>query len=203
MVILVQRWAEKYMAAHPGTIVQVTGGGAKDVVFENDQLTMSWFCQPDPVLDVKPTYAVLCPISDARSIAYPLIAVKLHILTRKTLGGLETNLDSQVMRPDQLDAYAELGLSPTFFTVHTFYWGDWYKKIIGPDKAQQISPIKSALNKGLHVTSHTDAPVALPNLMMIMWTTVNRVSRSGTVMGANECNAGISWIFFMHTAQSV
>ncbi|NMO01667.1 FAD-binding dehydrogenase [Gordonia sp. TBRC 11910] len=30
----------------------------------------------------------------------PLIAVRLNILTRKTLGGLETNLDSQVMRED-------------------------------------------------------------------------------------------------------
>lgn len=30
----------------------------------------------------------------------PLIAVRLHLLTRKTLGGLETNLDSQVMHPD-------------------------------------------------------------------------------------------------------
>ena len=27
----------------------------------------------------------------------PLIAVKLHIVTRKTLGGLETNLDSQML----------------------------------------------------------------------------------------------------------
>ncbi|GGM49910.1 FAD-binding dehydrogenase [Longimycelium tulufanense] len=30
----------------------------------------------------------------------PLIAVRLRPLTRKTLGGLETNLDSQVIRPD-------------------------------------------------------------------------------------------------------
>jgi predicted oxidoreductase len=30
----------------------------------------------------------------------PLIAVRLNILTRKTLGGLQTNLDSQVLRPD-------------------------------------------------------------------------------------------------------
>ncbi len=28
MVILAQRWAEKYMAAHPETIIQVTGGGS-------------------------------------------------------------------------------------------------------------------------------------------------------------------------------
>jgi predicted oxidoreductase len=30
----------------------------------------------------------------------PLIAVRLNILTRKTLGGLETNLDAQVLCPD-------------------------------------------------------------------------------------------------------
>ncbi|HEU5267074.1 MAG TPA: FAD-binding dehydrogenase [Jatrophihabitans sp.] len=30
----------------------------------------------------------------------PLIAVRLSVLTRKTLGGLETNLDAQVLRPD-------------------------------------------------------------------------------------------------------
>jgi phosphate transport system substrate-binding protein len=28
MVLLGQRWAERYMAAHPGTVVQVTGGGS-------------------------------------------------------------------------------------------------------------------------------------------------------------------------------
>ncbi|NKY32141.1 FAD-binding dehydrogenase [Nocardia speluncae] len=32
--------------------------------------------------------------------AGPLIAVRLNVLTRKTLGGLQTDLDSRVMRPD-------------------------------------------------------------------------------------------------------
>lgn len=32
--------------------------------------------------------------------AGPMIAVKLHILTRKSLGGLETDLDSRVLKPD-------------------------------------------------------------------------------------------------------
>ena len=32
--------------------------------------------------------------------AGPLIAVRLHILTRKSLGGLHTNLDAQVLGPD-------------------------------------------------------------------------------------------------------
>ena len=32
--------------------------------------------------------------------AGPLIGVKLHVLTRKSLGGLQTNLEGQVLRPD-------------------------------------------------------------------------------------------------------
>lgn len=95
-------------------------------------------------------------------------------------------IHGQLIRMDQLDSLKKYGMVASLFPMHTFYWGDWYKEIIGPDKAQQISPIKSALKKGIRVTSHTDAPVALPNLMMIMWTTVNRVSRSGTVMGPDE-----------------
>ncbi len=95
-------------------------------------------------------------------------------------------IHGQLIRMDQLDSLKKYDIVGSFFPMHTFYWGDWYKEIIGPEKAQQISPINSALKKGIRVTSHTDAPVALPNLMMIMWTTVNRISRSGTVMGPDE-----------------
>jgi len=38
------------------------------------------------------------PLLDPK--AGPLVAVKLHILTRKTLGGLETDLDSRVLGAD-------------------------------------------------------------------------------------------------------
>jgi predicted amidohydrolase YtcJ len=95
-------------------------------------------------------------------------------------------IHGQLMRMDQLDSLKKYDVVASLFPMHTFYWGDWYKQIIGPEKANQISPIKSALNKGLRVTSHTDAPVAFPNMMMILWTTVNRISRSGTVMGEGE-----------------
>jgi hypothetical protein len=95
-------------------------------------------------------------------------------------------IHGQLIRMDQLDSLKKYDVIASLFPMHTFYWGDWYKQIIGPDKAEKISPIKSALNKGLRVTSHTDAPVALPNLMMILHTTVNRVTRSGSVIGPEE-----------------
>jgi len=95
-------------------------------------------------------------------------------------------IHGQFIRMDQLEVLKEMKVIPSLFPMHTFYWGDWYRKIIGDDYAMKISPIKSAVKMGMMPTSHTDAPVALPNLLMVMWATVNRVSRSGVVIGPEE-----------------
>jgi hypothetical protein len=95
-------------------------------------------------------------------------------------------IHGQFIRPDQVQALKSLGIFPSMFPMHTFYWGDWYKQIVGPEQAERISPMRSILNTGLHATSHTDAPVALPNLMQVVWATVNRTSRSGAVIGPDE-----------------
>jgi hypothetical protein len=95
-------------------------------------------------------------------------------------------IHGQYVRMDQLDSLAEMDIIASLFPMHTFYWGDWHKQIIGEEKGNKISLIRSALNRGMKVTSHTDAPVAFPNLMMILWTTVNRVSRSGAIIGEDE-----------------
>jgi predicted amidohydrolase YtcJ len=95
-------------------------------------------------------------------------------------------IHGQFIRPDQVQELKSLGIFPSMFPMHTFYWGDWYQQIVGPEQAALISPMRSILNTGLHATSHTDAPVALPNLMQVVWATVNRTSRSGTVIGPDE-----------------
>jgi len=95
-------------------------------------------------------------------------------------------IHGQFIRPDQVKELKPLGIFPSMFPMHTFYWGDWYKQIVGPEQAALISPMRSILNTGLHATSHTDAPVALPNLMQVAWATVNRTSRSGEVIGPDE-----------------
>jgi len=95
-------------------------------------------------------------------------------------------IHGQFVRQDQLDSLKELQIMPSLFPMHTFYWGDWYEQIVGSVQAQRISPMKSAIKRGMVVTSHTDAPVALPNLMRVMSATVNRTSRSGKVMGPDE-----------------
>jgi predicted amidohydrolase YtcJ len=97
-----------------------------------------------------------------------------------------TLIHGQYVRMDQLDRMAELDVVASLFPMHTFYWGDWHEQIIGMELGQKISPTRSALDRGLLVTSHSDAPVALPNLMQVMWATVNRISRSGQVIGPDE-----------------
>jgi predicted amidohydrolase YtcJ len=101
---------------------------------------------------------------------------------RRTVG-----IHSQVIREDQLDAYRELGIIPSFFGMHTFYWGDWHRdSVLGPERAARISPAQSAVERGMIYTQHHDAPVALPSSIAILATQVNRTTRSGQVLGPEQ-----------------
>ncbi|MFT7162291.1 MAG: putative amidohydrolase YtcJ, partial [Bacteroidia bacterium] len=101
-------------------------------------------------------------------------------------GRRDVLIHGQYIREDQLDEFKSLNIIASFFPLHTFYWGDWHKKLIGDSLGNRISPTRTALNKGLKITIHTDAPVALPNLMRVIWTATSRVSRSGEIIGAEE-----------------
>ncbi len=57
----------------------------------------------DRLIRVAPPHELLDPKQPGSGRAGrggPLVAVRLHVLTRKTLGGLETDLDGRVQRPD-------------------------------------------------------------------------------------------------------
>jgi len=96
-------------------------------------------------------------------------------------------IHSQVMRPEQLAEYKALGIFPSFFADHTFYWGDWHRdETLGPARAAFISPMASALKAGLRFSIHTDAPVVPPDAMHLWWSAVNRVTRSGQVLGPDQ-----------------
>jgi predicted amidohydrolase YtcJ len=96
-------------------------------------------------------------------------------------------IHAQTAREDQLDSFVEQDIFPSFFPMHTFYWGDWHvNSVLGRERAYKISPTNSALKKGLKFTSHHDAPVALPSSIRVLSSTVTRVSRSGEVIGPDE-----------------
>jgi predicted amidohydrolase YtcJ len=95
-------------------------------------------------------------------------------------------IHSQVMRPDQVDRAATLKMVPSFYSAHTFYWGDWHRKSFGDKRAFGISPAESARKKGVHFTIHNDTPIVPPDMMRLMWAAVNRQTRSGFILGAEE-----------------
>ena len=96
-------------------------------------------------------------------------------------------IHAQTVREDQLDAMKELGIIPSFFGMHTYYWGDWHRdSVLGPERASRISPAASALERGIPFTQHHDAPVALPSSIMVLFSQVNRVTRSGQVLGPEQ-----------------
>lgn len=109
----------------------------------------------------------------------------------KVLGTTSTNrrpvvIHSQFVRPDQLDKYKELGLLPSLFSNHAFFWGDVHERNLGYDRAQFLSPLKTAIKKGIVATNHTDFGVTPINQLFLLWTSVERKSRSGKVIGPDE-----------------
>jgi predicted amidohydrolase YtcJ len=97
-----------------------------------------------------------------------------------------TVIHSQFVRPDQLDQYAELGLEVSFFTNHAFLWGDLHVTNLGWERASFLSPMRTARSLGLHMTNHSDFLVTPLDPMFILWTAVNRTSRSGRIIGEDE-----------------
>jgi predicted amidohydrolase YtcJ len=96
-------------------------------------------------------------------------------------------IHAHTARLDQVEAFKELGITPSFFPMHTYYWGDWHRDtVFGPERGSNISPTGWALQRGMIFTSHHDAPVANPDSMRVLDATVNRVTRSGKVLGAEH-----------------
>ncbi len=93
----------------------------------------------------------------------------------------------QMARKEQLLRMKEVGLTPSFFSAHVYYWGDRHRDIfLGPERAAQISPARSAAQLGLPFTLHLDAPVVPMDPLLLLSATVNRESSSGQVIGAEQ-----------------
>lgn len=93
-------------------------------------------------------------------------------------------IHAQTVREDQQDAMRDEGMVPSYFVAHTFYWGDWHRdSVFGAERASRISPLKTTVDRGMPYTTHNDTPIVPPDMMRLLWSAVNRVTRSGQVLG--------------------
>lgn len=92
-------------------------------------------------------------------------------------------IHAQTVRYDQLDRMARIGMMPSFFIGHCYYWGDTHLYNFGKERGSRISPVRSAMQRGLPFSFHQDSPVTRPDMLHSVWCAVNRVTRSGVVVG--------------------
>lgn len=96
-------------------------------------------------------------------------------------------IHNQVVQLDQLKEMKTLDIQPSFFANHTFYWGDWHRDVsLGAKRADFISPQATAWSLGLKPTAHNDSPVVPPDIMRLVWSSVNRRTQSGDILGPLE-----------------
>jgi predicted amidohydrolase YtcJ len=95
-------------------------------------------------------------------------------------------IHSQMQHPEDLPKYVALGLTPSYFTMHTFFWGDVHRKNLGEQRAAFLSPMASAMDLSLKATNHTDFNVTPLEPFFMLWTAMARTTRSGYVLGPDQ-----------------
>lgn len=95
-------------------------------------------------------------------------------------------IHSQFVRLDQLKTFKKYSISPSFFTNHAYFWGDVHVENLGKERAFFLSPIATADKMGLKYTNHSDATVTPIDPIFTVWSAVNRISRTGKVIGPLE-----------------
>tara|TARA_B100000959_G_scaffold246213_1_gene271472 strand:- start:2566 stop:4230 length:1665 start_codon:yes stop_codon:yes gene_type:complete len=95
-------------------------------------------------------------------------------------------IHAQLIRSDQLDRVKELGIIPSYYSAHSFFWGDWHRLSFGDDRASFISPVRATVNRDIPFTIHNDSPIVPPDMMRLVSITVNRQTRSGYILGPEQ-----------------
>jgi hypothetical protein len=96
-------------------------------------------------------------------------------------------IHSQMATPEQLQRMQQWGLTPSFFSAHVYYWGDRHRDIfLGPERSAHISPTRTTQKLNLPFSIHLDTPVVPMSPLFAVWSTVNRLSSSGQLLGADE-----------------
>ena len=87
----------------------------------------------------------------------------------------------------QFRRMAKLGMCVNLFANHHFYWGDeHYNLTVGPERAERMNAARTALDYGLPMAIHSDAPITPLGPLFTAWCAVNRLTASGRTQGEYE-----------------
>ena len=93
----------------------------------------------------------------------------------------------QMMGVDQFKRCANMGICTNIFANHIWYFGDQHAALtIGNDRAERMDAVRAALDAGVNVAIHSDAPVTPMGPLFTAWCAVTRQTMSGRVLGAQQ-----------------
>jgi predicted amidohydrolase YtcJ len=93
----------------------------------------------------------------------------------------------QLASDDHIRRMKKLGVIPSYFVNHVYYWGDRHASLfLGPERAQRIDPLGSSMKEGLMFSLHSDLPVTPVDPIFSIHNAVNRTTRSGELLGPAE-----------------
>ena len=115
----------------------------------------------------------------------------------------------QTASDSQLARMKAVGIMPSFFGLHVWYYGDrHYERFLGPERAGRLDPAGSASRLGLTYSLHADSPVMPPWTLRSIHTAVNRKTSGGRLLGADQrisveeaVRAYTSYAAFFHFAE--
>ena len=90
------------------------------------------------------------------------------------------------VRDDQLAQYKDKKIMAITLPNHIWLYGDVYLKILGEERAKNISPLRSASQLGVKIGIHNDTPSSGPNALFSVWSAVNRKTFSGKTLGEEQ-----------------
>ncbi|AOB37829.1 amidohydrolase [Bordetella parapertussis] len=87
----------------------------------------------------------------------------------------------------QFRRMARLGMCANLFANHLYFWGDaHYTDTLGPARAFRMNAAKTALQAGVPISLHSDAPITPIGPLFTAWCAVNRVTAGGRILGSQE-----------------
>ncbi len=96
-------------------------------------------------------------------------------------------VQAQLTRPDQIADMKKWHVIPSYEMTHIYLFGDFYHdSAIGEQLSAHLDPAKSTFDAGIQATFHTDSPEMRPDMLMTLWSSVNRITRAGASLGAEE-----------------
>ncbi len=84
----------------------------------------------------------------------------------------------------QFQRMAALGVGVNLFSNHIFYWGEAHKALtLGPDRSAKIDNAGAALENGVDLSIHSDAPITAIGPLFSAWCAINRLTSEGDRLG--------------------